>query len=266
MRTSFYFILLSAVLFIVACGKREKQETVSTEEPKDSAEVSEDTMVYGLACEGCTDSVVWLLPSDASDPITYDIVDAIRRHHILGKIRTGDGIAVVVNPKDSAVADMVIDLDQLKGTWCFEEMPLLKNAGMLSAREQRKAIAELPDSVKEMYYRPMEYGFTLKRNDIATPIGGLKSQTNTDEDNPFVYKEDTKFTAWRLLNGKLVLTRQVNERIVLEDDSLDTDGKDAPPLRIEAKKVNDTVDIVYLYEDSLAIKFKDHTQGYSRKK
>ncbi len=265
MRRLPYVVLLVAVAMTVTCCRRKTDGAQVPDTVKDSLEFADDSTLYGLACEGCNDSAVWLLPPDASDPVPYDIVAAMRHHKVLGKIRTGDAIAIVVNPIDSTVADMVIDLDQLKGTWCYVEMPELGKAGNMPARDQKKMIEMLPDSIRETYYVPAEYGFTLKRNDAVTPLTLPKSLSG-DEDNPFVYKENTKYTAWHILNGRMVLTKQVNEKIIMEDDSVGGEGSGEPPLRIEAKKVNDTVDIVLLYEDTLALKFKDRTQGYYRKK
>ncbi|MCD8289089.1 MAG: hypothetical protein LUC26_04155 [Prevotella sp.] len=275
MRRFFYVALIAVAAVSAACGGRNKKG-VPPEVPNDSIAVSEDSTVYGLACEGCSDSAVWLLPPDASDPIPYDIVNAMRRHKIFGKIKTGDAIAVVVNPTDSTVADMVIDLDQLKGTWCYVVMPTLKNADNLSKSAQEHIIAMLPDSIKEAYYQPVEYGFTLKRNDVASPVGLLRS-LDTDDDNPFVYSDIEKYSAWSILNGRLVLTKQVNQRIITEPDTLAEERDDGQgerkekdkgdmPIRVESKSVNDTADIVFLMEDSLVLRFKDRTQGYYRQK
>ncbi len=278
MRRFFYFALIIVAAVGVACGGRHGKKGMSPRGENDSVAVSEDSTVYGLACEGCSDSAVWLLPPDASDPIAYDIVDAMRLHKIFGKIKTGDAIAVVVNPADSTVADMVIDLDQLKGTWCYVEMPTLKNADNLSKREQEKIIEMMPDSIKETYYLPVEYGFTLKRNDVATPVGLLRSHT-TDDESPFVYADVEKYSAWSILNGRIVLTKQVNQHVITEPDTLVEEAADGEtperkpkkdiedaPIRLESKSVNDTADILFLFEDSLALKFKDRTQGYYRQK
>ncbi|MCD8283078.1 MAG: hypothetical protein LUC22_07490, partial [Prevotella sp.] len=108
----FIFVVMSVVvLSVVACGGKKEEKQTNAQEETDSTAFADDRSVYGLACEGCTDSIVWLLPPDASDPVPYNIVSAMRHHAVLGKIRTGDGIAIVVNPTDSTVADMVLDLE-----------------------------------------------------------------------------------------------------------------------------------------------------------
>ena len=104
---------------IIACSGNSDNGTngaklgASTDELK----LSGDKTVYGLACDGCTDSVVLLLPNDGSDPIRFNVIEATRRGKIMGQLKVGDWIGVVTNKEDSTVADMVIDLDQLKGIW-----------------------------------------------------------------------------------------------------------------------------------------------------
>ncbi len=265
MRRFFYFILLAIVALVVACRGNSLDSAASMRVDADSTEIVEDGVVYGLACEGCTDSTVWLLPHDASDPIPYDIVNATRLHKIFGRIRTGDGIIVIINTKDSTIADMVVDVRELKGTWCYTEMPTLKRAENMTASEQAEMLEEIPDSIKEMYYHPVEYGFTLKRNNALSSIS-MRWQTGVnDEDNPFEYKPEDNYTAWHFVREKFVLTREANTRIVIERDSLGEELDNPEKRHVEVTIVQDTTDIVYLSEDSLAIKFKDHTQGYYRK-
>ena len=55
------------------------------------------TGMHGLACDGCTDSVLVVLPSDDSDPVTFSIIEAMRYRKVFGKPKIGDMMAVVVN-------------------------------------------------------------------------------------------------------------------------------------------------------------------------
>ncbi len=234
----------------------------------DSLAFVDSTTIYGLACEGCSDSAVWLLPTDVSDPIRYDIVAAMKRHKIFGHLKTGDYIAVVVNKEDSTVADIVIDVDQLKGTWCYKVMPTLRRGSTLPERIQKMMIDSMPDSIKNIYYKPMEYGVILKRNDIASPVGtAVVSLTEEEEEgNPFVYPMEDHYVAWHIVNGQLVLRQQQAAHMVMERDTSATDAADEEKaVRIEARVVNDTADILLLTEDSLALQFKDHVQGYYHK-
>ncbi len=265
MRRLLYFVAVVAVVAMAACKGKNEASPIALLVDEDTVVVEEQGVIYGLACEGCTDSVVWLLPLDASNPIPYDIVNATRQHKILGRIRTGDDIIIVVNENDSTVADMVIDGRELKGTWCFTAMPTLRGADNMSRREQQALLDEIPDSIKEQYYRPIEYGFTLKRNNALSALS-LSMQVDANaEDNPFVYAEAARYTAWHFVREHFVLSRTSVRYVIAEKDSLaePTDEEVLP--HFETTTVQDTTEIVYLSDDSLAIKFKDHTQGYYRK-
>ncbi len=265
MRSFLYITVFLFVALIVGCGGH-KSGAAAKDVEEDSVALTDSGTIYGLACEGCCDTMVWLLPPDLSDPIGFDIVAAVRKHKIFGKIRTGDGIAVVVNAADSSVADVVIDIDELKGTWCYKVWPTLKRADDLPPGAQEMTLSDLPDSLKKMYYHPVEYGITLKRNNMASPVAGRLSGVNSDEDNPFIYEPEDMYTAWRLLEGDLVLSRQVEQHFIIERDSLDDVADEDIPVHIESRLVHDTVSIELLMEDTLVLRFSDHVQGYYRKK
>ena len=144
-----------------------------------------DKTVKGLACEGCTDSVIWLYPGDGKDPVKYEIIDAWRHRKVIGRIKVGDWIGLVVNEEDSTVADFVINLDQLKGSWCYIVMPKLRAYDQLSKKQQARMERDMPDSIKERYLVPREYGFTLKRQFVAQTIGMVRGGSSL-YDSPVV--------------------------------------------------------------------------------
>lgn len=256
MRKLFYSIIALAALAFVACGR--KSETVSPTEGHltRDLQLSDDKTVYGLACDGCTDSVVYLLPNDGSDPVRYDIIDAKRNNRIIGKLKIGDWIGLVRNAEDSTVADMVIDLDQLKGTWCYVVMPKLRDYDQLSKRQQARMMRDMPDSVKETYLIPREYGFTLQRQFHAQPVGFVRQATALEDESPVVYPVLPTYNAWHILNGRLILTRPENNEPVML--AMRKDGEKAP----DVKMVNDTADVLFMNEDSLVLLFRDHQQSY----
>ncbi len=283
MRKLFYILFALVLALTIACsGKKGPNEFL--DKPQDSLAFVDTITIYGLACEGCSDSAVWLLPTDVSDPIRFDIVNARRHHKVFGHFKTGDYIAVVPNAEDPTVADIAIDVDQLKGTWCYHVLPTLRRGANLPERVQKMILDSMPDTIKRPYYVPMEYGIVIKRNDLASPVNllSMSSASEDEEDaNPFVYPTEDHYVAWHLMNGQLILTRQEAAHIVMEreahddvnisdSDSVDVAGvKEANetnaeeiPIRIEAHMVNDTTDILFLSEDSLALQFKDHVQGY----
>ena len=91
-----------------------------------------DRAIYGLACLGCSDTALVLLPNGGGDPVRYNILDATRNHQVFGDIEVGDWVCVMpCEEKDEKNrADMVIDLDQLKATWTYPVMPKLRDVSL----------------------------------------------------------------------------------------------------------------------------------------
>lgn len=265
MKKILYFLLFAtianvSVIGISSCKQNPSEQGKLTTELKPT----DDKTVYGLACDGCTDSVVYLLPSDGSDPIKYDVIDAYRNHRIMGKLKIGDWIGVVLNEEDSTVADMVIDLDQLKGTWCYVVMPQLRDYEKLSKKQQARITRDMDDSIKADYLIPREYGFTLKRRYQAQPVGFVRQASALEDESPVVYPTLPYYMGWHILNGKLLLSRTADNKMpMLVNAEAEKNGKketEMPPLEL----VNDTAQIIFMNEDSLVLQFNDHLQSYYR--
>ncbi len=240
------FIILFIAITAMSCGSKTDSKKLTTNDSiSTTTRVEGDSTLYGLACEGCTDSVLIFLSFDGGDPITYDIINAVQKHKILGRMTTGDWIAVVLNPNDSTVADEVINLDQLKGNWVYKAMPEPRNG--IKQELQSKNVEEDIDSIIQSRMKPNEQGFALKRNNVAEPIG--KKYSNQDN-NPVVYPEVKSYSEWRIYNGVLILSQK----------KLLRQGK-----KISSVMENDTAEITFLRKDSLCLKFKNGTQGYYRK-
>lgn len=239
-------IIAFAAFTITSCIKPK-----SLKEGKMNSELGlkNDKTVYGLACEGCTDSVLIFLPGDGSDPIKYDIIDAHNNHKIFGHPETGDWIAIIINKKDKGVVDEVIDLDQLKGTWCYMVMPRMRDAAHMSAKMRARMIQNLPDSIKNTFLVPREYGLTIGRQYSARTIG--YNPLNKEEDSPVEYPAAPLFSGWHIWNGKLVLTEQREKK-----------KKDGSTEFVDWRL--DTTEIVTLMKDSLVIKGA-YTQCFYRK-
>lgn len=243
------------LLAVAACGGgKEEQAAAPLEGPStDELRLPGDKTVYGLACEGCSDSVVLLLPNDGSDPVRYNVVEATRHRRVLGSLRVGDWIGVVPSREDSTVAETVVDLDQLKGIWCYVVMPRLKDYDQMSERLQKRIMRNMPDSVKETYLIPREYGFWLKRQWSCMSVGYVKAQTSLEDESPVVYPELGYFTAWHIWNGQLVIT-----------SGTPVFGKTGLPTVKNLR--NDTCTIDYLQGDSLVLSDAGGSRGYYRKK
>ncbi len=230
-------IILLFCGLVFACGQRGNVENTVFEGDKDGL-LEGDSMVYGLACEGCNDSVVVLLPMDGSDPVSYDIIEARLNQKVLGQMRVGDWIGLMRNAEDSTVADLVIDLDELKGTWCYVVMP--------------KLVKDVPDSIRDEYLIPREYGFSLKRQWMAQSVGYVREQKSVEDKSPVVYPRLLFFTGWHMLNGQLIVT---SGEFGKDDDSDD--------MKIVSTR-NDTCDILYLRDDSLVLGSDGVTRSYYR--
>lgn len=211
-----------------------------------------DKAIYGLACMGCTDSVVVLLPNAGGDPVRYNILEASRNKQVFGNIEIGDWVCVMPCPDEKNHATMVIDLDKLKATWTYSVMPHLRDVTHLSKRQQARILANMPDSIVETYMVPREYGFTLKRMSEARSVGFVMQSTAVEDDSPVEYPEVPQYTEWHAYNGKLILVkgRQEMNGIVFNKTT-----------------TRDTLSFVYMRDDSLALKdSKGNIQGYHRKK
>ena len=248
-RNRIWLLLLTAlVVLCVSCGEKREELKKKRGKMNDELKLKGDKTVYGLACEGCNDSVIVLLPNDGSDPVKYDIIDAHANHKIMGTPRVGDWMGLVLNAEDSTVADFVVDLDELKGTWCYVVMPKMRDYEKMSPKLQRRMMREMPDSIKQTYMIPREYGFTLKRQWTAQSEGYIP-ESQLDADNPVEYPQLGFFTGWHIWNGKLVMTSR---------DMSAGPGK-------KAKEVYDTCDIDYLKDDSLVLSSEGISRGYYRK-
>lgn len=231
-----------AATLLVACGQKSQEERMAS--PSSEGKTSEelllegDSTIYGLACEGSGDSVVVLLPTDGRDPVSYNVIEAHRQQKVHGSLSVGDWIGLVRNAEDSTVADLVVDLDELKGTWCYVVMPRL--------------IREVPDSVKQEYFIPREYGFSLKRQWTAQSVGYVRPESALESKSPVEYPQLRFFTEWHILNGKLVMTSGDFRR------KADSDEMEMVSTR------NDTCDILYLRGDSLVLGSEGATRSYYR--
>ncbi len=244
--------LAVGALALAACQPTSPSANQPTNPPASQPTFAGERTIHGLACEGCTDSVVVLLPSDGSDPVTYDIIDAKRNGKVLGKIKTGDWIGIVLNKTDKRVADQVLDLDQLKGIWCYIVMPKMRDYDKMSPRLQARMMRDMPDSLKQTFLIPREYGFWLKRHGEAQSVGYVQETSTLAGESPVVYPPLGYFTAWHVWNGQLVITSGT--------PSWDNDGTVTL-----TNPVNDTCSVDYLDEDSLVLSSDGITRSYYRK-
>ncbi|MBO5001179.1 MAG: hypothetical protein J6C66_00570, partial [Prevotella sp.] len=82
-------IMLLLVLLLTACNSGNTKDKADDTALADSVVAPSDSMLYGLACEGSTDSVLVFLPGEGGDPVEYDMSSAKRNNMVLGYPQTG---------------------------------------------------------------------------------------------------------------------------------------------------------------------------------
>ena len=238
-------ILAATAMLLGACHsgtQTEKNSTVYNE----TVTLEGESTVYGLACDGCTDSLLVYLPFSGGDPDTIDILNARVQRKVFGRPEVGDEVAFVLNASNKKVADLVINIDRLKGSWCYQVMPKLRRRLGASADSMAQLPPDFPDSLRKKWFQPREYGLELQRDNMVRPIG---AQTRgREQQGPVEYPEMKRYREWHIYNGHLLLM----------ETRRDTTG---------ARKTisTDTADIVVMRHDSLLLRFADHEQGYYRK-
>lgn len=254
MRNRYLTLLFCALVIALAtAGCKDKDaDTEALQMPQDSElTIKNDSMVYGLICDGTSDSVV-VLWTFGGDPKTYSCIDAKHDNRIIGTPEIGDWAGVMVNPDDSTEATMVLDLDQLKGTWTYPVMPVMKELQNMSKRAQRRMMANMSDSVKETYLVPREYGFTLKRGHKAQAVGRIMKSNTLEDDSPVQYPEVKNYHQWYTCNGRLLL---VSGEMQMPDAKQQT----------RPKTEVDTMDFVFMSADSLILTLNGQRYHFHRK-
>ena len=207
MKIKTLLIVLLAVFFLLPSCKNKKRRVPRNDKMaiSMSQNAKGDSAIYGLACVGTNDSAVVLLPNQGGDPIKYRIVWAMNNHQVFGTPSIGDWICVIPQADSKNSARMVIDLDQVKGTWTHAVKPVFKDISGISRKQIREMFENMPDSIKETYLVPREYGFTLSRQSKAQAIGRIYG--SNDEESPVKYPEVPHYTEWHAYNGKLILVQ-----------------------------------------------------------
>jgi hypothetical protein len=240
--------IFAGILLFVACGTKEAPSTDGVRKTADA-----DKMIYGLACDGCSDSVIVFMPFNLGDslsypdPISLNIVEAMRNKQVFGHPEIGDWVGVMMNPDNPKEATMVLDLDQLKGTWTYQVLPKLKQ---MATKSEKQIEAELTDSMREILFVPREYGFSLKRHHQAATVGFVYKGNDLQDESLVEYPAVQTFTSWYTHNGKLILV----------GDTLDAKRKRLPDQKVR----RDTAEFVFMQEDSLVLRFPQQTISFHR--
>lgn len=248
-----FFILFSLVLLFAACGhsgNNDGDEQTSgdnlSQEPVER-QLKGDSTIYGLACEGSNDSIIVILTSIDSDPDTIDILDARINRRVFGRPDIGDQVAILMNAERKSVADIVINIERLKGEWCYQVMPRLRRRVGAAADSAVQLPPDFPDSLRRKWFQPREYGFEIRRDNTVRPIGAQRNEADR-QPGPVEYPVLKRYRQWHVYNGHLLLS----------ETRRDTLGQ-------QQVISTDTADIVFMRRDTLQLRFADHEQGYYRR-
>ncbi len=269
MKPSSLLILLPFLLVFIACAKKSELQETTDEQPRfknyEESKTDKNNMVYGLACDDCTDSILVFLPDSGGDPVKFYIFDAWSEGKVFGRPEVGDRMALLLGPKDSLVVIgkdslrrvlLSVNMEKVKGTWYYEEMPELqlniptRNADEMG-KEERAKLQQIRDSFINAEMVPREYVYTLKRDYTVRPEGGPPRTSSLDRKKPVVYPPLKRYREWHLHNGKIIFSYNVR-------DTLNTDST------VWVNK-NDTAEFVLLRRDTMALRFGDRVQGFKLK-
>ena len=242
MKKLLFFAIIAVVM--TACGSNQpKMDKVPNDAISMYRSIPGDSALYGLACDGCTDSILVFLPYSGGDPDTFDIISCRQQRRLYGRPHIGDALAVMVNPENRHEASCVINIGTLVGQWCFMAEPTLCT---IDGRTP-----PIPDSIRKKILIPVEYSMKLKADNTASMRGNRNNMgKNGNAQSLAVYPEFHRYTDWYPFNGRLILHADTIAGFTQEGD----------------KPVTDTVDIVLLMRDSLILRIGDKEQSYYRKK
>lgn len=243
------FALLLTIGCFVACGT-SKEEISNEEEEVVFTRIEGDSTIYGMACDGCNDTIVVYLetPYSGSDPDTLNILEASKQHKIFGHPRIGDKLAIVRNAADTTKADMVIVTEDLQGDWCYKVLPTLRMRADMEGHTIKQKISQLPDTIVKLLKVEREYGISIKADNVAFPIGMSRGKATSDEESPVEYPKLKFYNEWFIYNGKIVFRS-------VRPDSL---GQ-------QQVLLSDTANLEMLTPDTLVFRFAEGLRGYYKK-
>ena len=245
---------LITVLLASACVKKTEPDPIETEIKTINYVSQGDSTLYGLACDGCNDSILVFLPDSGGDPVKYNITNARRNNQYFGRPDVGDKMALMINPDNPNEVLMVIDMERLCGTWVFTVMPEMRKLPTPEEKERIEATYSSEerqrfDSLLATLMVPREYGYTFKRDHTATSVGGPPRKTALDEDAPVVYPTMRRYTEWHVFNGKIIFSYGGFNR---------NNGGTQQNMQLQ----NDTAQLLLLHPDTMVIQFPDRIQGF----
>ncbi len=160
-KTSVRNIFLAlAALSVVACGKKSGKAAPEPEQPKVEQKQSavSDSTVYGLCATGTQGDVLRFV-TDLGVSIKLNVSKARKENMLMGGLRIGDRLAVVMNA-DSTEAKSVVNVSTLMGDWV--QISPLDGASEVGFRVKEGGIAESIEQSDIIYRTWRVYGNRLE--------------------------------------------------------------------------------------------------------
>lgn len=247
MKKALVFATIFALAMLSSCSQTKENDNQVESSEVDSL-LNDDATIYGLACDGCNDTIVVFLTLDydGGDPDTLNVLDATRQHMVFGNIRIGDKLAIVRDEQDSTKARMLVDLDNLMGEWCQQVLPTLRERADMEGLTHHEKVEQLPDSIRELLHIPHEYTYVFKSDNVLFTKGANR-QATSDEMLPVEYPPLKRYREWAFNKGQFLL-------IESKTDSLGN----------SIVVSTDTVDLMLLTPDSLVLRFNNGPRGFYR--
>ena len=247
MKKKALFASMIGAALMLSCGSNSQQADLQAD-INGQHQTDGDSTIYGLACDGCTDTILVILRDVRKDPDTLNILEASRRHRVFGSLNIGHKVAVMRNAEDSTVGDIVIDMGSLRGKWCYKVMPVMRRRANMQEKTEEQLLQMLPDSLRELLMTPREYGFHLIGEGSIRPIGEHQRALTSDDKHFVDYPTQPRYRDWKIANGLLVFS----------EVGIDSLGK-------QQTAHSDTAQLELLTPDTLVLRFKDRLQGYYKK-
>lgn len=241
-------LMMAAVTLLCCCGEGPRNESDNNQTDDTMTSLPDDgNLIRGLACDGCNDTIAIFLrqPYQGSDPDTLNILNASRQQKVFGRPHVGDKLILIGDENDSTQARMMIVLNDLIGQWCYQVKPTLRLRADVEGHTQSQQMKHLPDSVKELLNKELEYGIYIKDEHIVTPIGWKELSIFNTEDSPVEYPTPPVYNEWHIANGQLILR-------AIKSDSLQQG----------VIVLSDTTDLIELKDSTLVLRFSDGNHTY----
>ena len=189
-------------------------------------------------------------PETLGSICTHNCQGECKRNHLEGPLSICrlKRAAAVRDTADPKRARLVIVTQDLLGQWCYKVKPTLKRRAGADVLSVEHFMEQMPDSLRGQLDAEREYGFTLKVDSVALPIGYRQAAADADAESPLEYPALKRYRQWYIRNGQLLLTEA-------RPDSL---GNATPA-------VTDTAELVMLTPDTLVLRFPSGEQSYYRK-